>query len=125
MTLNFADEKPIYLQIAEEIEDAILSGAFEEDGQIPSTTEISVNYKINPATALKGINLLVESEIVYKKRGLGMFVSVGAKEHILQKRKQEFYENFVISLLSEAAKLNMTKDEILDMIERGIEHEQH
>jgi len=125
MTLNFADEKPIYLQIAEEIEDAILSGAFEEDGQIPSTTEISVNYKINPATALKGINLLVESEIVYKKRGLGMFVSVGAKEHILQKRKQAFYENFVISLLSEAAKLNMTKSEILDMIERGIDHEQH
>lgn len=125
MTLNFADEKPIYLQIAEEIEDAILSGAFEEDGQIPSTTEISVNYKINPATALKGINLLVESEIVYKKRGLGMFVSVGAKEHILQKRKQAFYENFVISLLSEAAKLNMTKGEILDMIERGIDHEQH
>jgi DNA-binding transcriptional regulator YhcF (GntR family) len=68
---------------------------------------------------------LVESEIVYKKRGLGMFVSVGAKEHILQKRKQAFYENFVISLLSEAAKLNMTKDEILDMIERGIDHEQH
>lgn len=125
MTLNFADEKPIYLQIAEEIEDAILSGAFEEDGQIPSTTEISVNYKINPATALKGINLLVESKIVYKRRGLGMFVSVGAKEHILQKRKQAFYENFVISLLLEAAKLNMTKGEILDMIERGIDHEQH
>jgi DNA-binding transcriptional regulator YhcF (GntR family) len=125
MALNFADEKPIYLQIAEEIEDAILSGAFEEEGQIPSTTEISVSYKINPATALKGVNLLVESKIVYKKRGLGMFVSVGAKEQILQKRKQTFYENFVISLLSEAAKLNMTKGEILDMIERGIEHEQH
>lgn len=125
MTLNFADEKPIYLQISEEIEDAILSGAFEEDGQIPSTTEISVNYKINPATALKGINLLVENKIVYKKRGLGMFVSVGAKEQILQKRKQAFYDSYVISLLSEAAKLNMTKSEILEMIERGISNEQH
>ena len=125
MTLNFADEKPIYLQIAEEIEDAVLSGAFEEDGQIPSTTEISVNYKINPATALKGISLLVESGIIYKKRGLGMFVSVGAKSQILQKRKQVFYKDFVISLLSEAAKLNMTKNEILAMIERGIDDEQH
>ncbi len=125
MTLNFADEKPIYLQISEEIEDAILSGAFEEDGQIPSTTEISVNYKINPATALKGINLLVENKIVYKKRGLGMFVSMGAKEQILQKRKQAFYESYIISLLSEAAKLNMTKSEILEMIERGISNEQH
>lgn len=125
MTLNFADEKPIYLQISEEIEDAILSGAFEEDGQIPSTTEISVNYKINPATALKGINLLVEDQIVYKKRGLGMFVSVGAKEQILQKRKQAFYDSYVISLLSEAAKLNMTKGEILEMIERGIRNVQH
>ena len=125
MKLDFVDERPIYVQIAEEIEDAILSGAFAEEEQIPSTTEISVNYKINPATALKGINILVDSGTVYKKRGLGMFVSVGAKERILQKRKQEFYDDFVISLLSEAAKLNMSKSEILDMIERGIDHEQH
>ncbi len=122
--MNFAEEKPIYLQIAEKIEDAVLSGAFEEDGQIPSTTEFSVNYKINPATALKGVSLLVDGGILYKKRGLGMFVSPGAKEIILSKRKNDFFESFVRTLLSEAKKLNLSKEEILTMIERGYGDEQ-
>ena len=65
MTFNFDDEKPIYIQLSEGVEDAILSGAFEEETQIPSTTEFSVRYKINPATALKGINILVDNNIIY------------------------------------------------------------
>ncbi len=117
--MNFAEEKPIYLQIAEKIEDAILSGAFEEDSNIPSTTELSVSYKINPATALKGVNLLADEGIVYKRRGLGMFVSPGAKNLILNKRKNSFYETYVQTLLSEAKKLNLTKAEIIQMIERS------
>lgn len=123
--MGFTEEKPIYLQIAEKIEDAVLSGAFEEDGQIPSTTEISVSYKINPATALKGVNLLTESGIIYKKRGLGMFVAPGAKELILRKRKEDFYDNFVRTLLSEAKKLGLNKDEIIKLLERGFEDEQN
>lgn len=123
--MGFTEEKPIYLQIAEKIEDAVLSGAFEEDGQIPSTTEISVSYKINPATALKGVNLLTESGIIYKKRGLGMFVAPGAKELILRKRKEDFYANFVRTLLSEAKKLGLNKDEIIKLLERGFEDEQN
>ena len=63
MKLNFDDEKPVFLQIAEGMEDAILTGVFQEESQIPSTTELSVTYKINPATALKGINLLVDAGI--------------------------------------------------------------
>ncbi len=117
--MSFAEEKPIYLQIAEKIEDAILSGAFAEDGQIPSTTEFSVNYKINPATALKGVSLLADSGILYKKRGLGMFVSPGAKKAILENRKKDFFESYVRTLLNEAKKLNLSKDEILTMIEEG------
>lgn len=123
--MAFADEKPIYLQIQEKIEDAILSGAFEEESQVPSTTEFSVTYKINPATALKGINLLVDSGIVYKKRGLGMFVCTGAKEIILHKRKNEFFNGFVCTLVNEAKKLNISKDEILRMVERGYRDEQN
>lgn len=121
MNLDFNSEKPIYLQLAEEIEDAILSGAYEEETQIPSTTEISLGYKINPATALKGINILVDDGIVYKKRGLGMFVSTGAKEKILEKRKETFFETFIVSLVSEAKKLNISKDDILKMLERGFD----
>ena len=91
MKIDFSKDKAIYIQLAEGIEDAVLSGVYEEETQIPSTTEISVNYKINPATALKGINLLVDDGIVYKKRGLGMFVATRAKEKILDKRKVTFF----------------------------------
>ena len=70
MQINFEDERPIFIQIAEQIEDAILSGAYPEESQIPSSTEISVGLRINPATVLKGINILVDSGLVYKKRGL-------------------------------------------------------
>lgn len=117
--MNFDGEKPIYLQIAEQIEDAILTEAFPEETQIPSTTEISATYRINPATALKGINRLVEEGMVYKKRGLGMFVSRGAKEKIMEKRKRDFYANFVVSLLEEAEKLGITRRELAAMIEEG------
>ena len=119
MKLNFDDEKPVFLQIAEGMEDAILTGVFPEESQIPSTTELSVTYKINPATALKGINLLVDAGIVYKKRGVGMFVAEGAVRKLRQKRKDQFYENFVSRLVEEAKKLEITDVEIISMIERG------
>lgn len=119
MKLNFDDEKPIFIQISEGIEDAILTGAFLEESQIPSITEISVNYKINPATALKGINILVEEEIVYKKRGVGMFVSTGAVGQLKKKRKEAFYGHYVSALIEEAKRLGLSGDEIIEMIERG------
>lgn len=119
MHFNPDGEKPIYVQMAKWIEENILSGAFPEEAQIPSTTDISAQYKINPATALKGMNILVDKGIIYKKRGLGMFVSEGAAEKLRSERKQEFFEKFVKSLMSEAEKLGITKNEVIDMIERG------
>jgi len=119
LKIEFEDERPIFVQIAEQIEDGILSGAFPEESQIPSTTEISVNYRINPATALKGINLLVDSGSVYKKRGVGMFVSEGAVEVIREKRKEEFFDRYILRLAEEARKLSLTKKDVEDMIERG------
>ena len=74
---GFDGTRPIFLQLAEMLEEGIISGAFPEEGQIPSITEYSAALKINPATALKGINLLVDEGLVYKKRGVGMFVSPG------------------------------------------------
>lgn len=116
---------PIFLQIRTGIEDAILSGAFPEDSQIPSITEFSVTYKINPATALKGINLLVEEGIVYKKRGLGMFVATGAVQKLQQKHKEQFFETYVAGLIEEAKKLRITEDEIKSMIESGYRDDGH
>ena len=112
-------DTPLFIQIAEQIENAILTGALAEDMQAPSTTEISVSCKINPATALKGITMLVDEGILYKRRGLGMFVSEGAKQTIMEKRKRQFGEKFVTPLVSEAKKLTVGQEEIIDMIRRG------
>ncbi len=121
MNLNFQSETPIYQQIADELESAIISGAYGEESQVPSTTEISVQYKINPATVLKGIGLLVDDGILYKRRGLGMFVATGAKEKVMDKRKHVFFDHFVLPLVTEAKKLSVTKEEIHEMIMRGYE----
>lgn len=121
MNIDFESDKPIFVQIAEWLEDAILSNAFEEESQIPSITEISVMCKINPATALKGINMLVDKDIVYKKRGLGMFVKEGAVNKLMKERKNMFYESYIEVLLQEARKLNLNKEDIMEMIERGYE----
>lgn len=121
MNLDYTSEKPIYLQIAQEIEDAVFTGAFLEETQIPSTTELSTALKINPATVLKGMNLLVEEGILYKRRGLGMFVCQGAGEKVKMKRQNEFYQNYVESLLKEAKKLQLNKQELIALIERGYE----
>lgn len=123
MNINAEIDKPLFQQIKEGIEDAILSGAFPEESQIPSITEISVNYKINPATALKGINLLVENNIVYKKRGLGMFVCKGAVNRLMENRRNEFYNKFVLSLVLEAKRLKLCEKDIKNMIERGFKNE--
>jgi GntR family transcriptional regulator len=117
--LEVATDKPIFIQIAEAIEDAIVTGVFPEQSQIPSTTEISVSYKINPATVLKGMNILVDEGVIYKKRGLGMFVSSGAGEKIRFKRKTQFYDQYVDRMLAEARKLGLVKEEIIAMVERG------
>ena len=119
MDLRFEEERPIFIQLAEQLEDGILAGAFPEESQIPSTTEISVRFKMNPATALKGINILVEDNIIYKKRGLGMFVSSGAVKVLREKRKSQFFERYVVSMASEAKRLNISADEIVEMIKRG------
>lgn len=119
MRVSFEDERPIYIQMSEQIEDAILSGAFPEESQIPSTTEISTSFKINPATALKGINILVDNGVVYKKRGIGMFVATGAEEILRNKRKNEFFDKYISKLATEAKRLNLSKDDIIAMIERG------
>lgn len=118
-------DKPIFLQIAEQLEDSIFTGVFPEETQIPSTNEISALLSINPHTVLKGMNMLVDEEVIYKKRGLGMFVKEGAVEKIRQKRQSQFYEQYIATLVSEAVKLKMTKEEIIMLIERGYEHERH
>ena len=119
MKLDFSNEKPINLQIAESIEDDIIRGVIEEETQIPSTNQMAVIYKINPATAGKGINLLVDRGILYKRRGIGMFVAGGARKKILEERKSSFYSNYIVTLLDEARNLGIGIEELIDMIRKG------
>lgn len=109
-------EKSIYLQISEMIENDILRDVLLEDEKVPSTNELARFFKINPATAAKGVNLLVDENILYKKRGIGMFVSKGAKEVVKKKRKDRFYESFVKTLLEEASDLGISREELIEMI---------
>lgn len=110
------DSRPIFLQLAEQIENEILSGALPEETQVPSTNEFAAFHRINPATAGKGVNLLVDGGILYKKRGIGMFVTTGARERLLSKRREGFRTEYVGPLLQEAHKLGITTDQLTDMI---------
>ena len=114
-------EKSIYIQISEMIENDILRDVLLEDERVPSTNELAKLYAINPATAAKGINILVDAGILYKKRGIGMFVSDGAKEVIRTKRKAQFYENYVSEIVNEAKTLGITKAELIAGIENNFE----
>ena len=114
-------EKSIYLQIAEMIETDILRDILLEEERVPSTNELAKLYAINPATAAKGVNILVVEGVLYKKRGIGMFVSAGAKEAILSRRKNEFYDNYVKKLLEEAASIGLGKEEVIQLIQSGNE----
>ena len=118
-TLN--DQSLIYLQIAQMLEDSILRGIYREEEQVPSTNELARGYNINPATAAKGINLLVADGILYKRRGIGMFVSPGAGEKVRRKRKAAFYDEYIKPLVKEGASLSLTRDELLTMVEQAME----
>ncbi|MBU9711649.1 GntR family transcriptional regulator [Evansella tamaricis] len=116
MSLTFHDKKPIFQQIKEIIEDQIVKDQLREHDQIPSTTQMVQFYKVNHITISKGINLLVEEGIVYKKRGVGMFVSEGAKEQLLELRKNDFADEYVLPMIQEAEKLGLTESDIQEII---------
>ena len=106
--MQFQGEKPIFLQLAEQLEDGILSGAYPEGSQVP-------------ATALKGINQLVNAGLLYKKRGIGMFVAEGAQENLRKQRSEAFYHDYVEKMVREAKGLGLTLAQLTDLIRRGFQ----
>jgi DNA-binding transcriptional regulator YhcF (GntR family) len=121
MQFDFQSNQPLFQQINDEIEDAILQGAFPEGEQVPSTTEISRNFQINPATVLKGMNLLVDHGFLQKKRGIGMFVSIGAQAKIREIRKEKFLNEQINQLVRQAKELGIDVNELKQLIERRYE----
>jgi GntR family transcriptional regulator len=116
LILNLDGTKPIYLQISEWLENEILNGSFERDQKIYSQYQLAEIFNINPATAAKGLTILVDENILYKKRGLGMFVSSKAREMILNKRKNQTLKRLVSEIVMEAERLNVSREELIGMI---------
>lgn len=111
--------RPLFQQIAEQIEASILDGSLAADTQAPSTNELAAFHRINPATAAKGINQLVSDGILYKKRGIGMFVASDARRRVLDRRRESFARDFVEPLLAEARRLGLSAADVRDLIEKG------
>jgi len=108
--------KPIYVQISEWLEREILSESFKADEKVPSQYQLADMFNINPATAAKGLNLLADENILYKKRGLGMFVSLNGRDLLLKKRKNLTLKNMIRELVIEADGLGVGRDELIQMI---------
>jgi GntR family transcriptional regulator len=109
----FDDSSPIYLQIANGIKNDVLSGALKEDEQVMSTNQYAAFYQINPATAAKGFAQLVDEGVLYKKRGIGMFVSRQAREKLRTQRRERFFREVVDPMLTEARMVGLSVDEIV------------
>lgn len=104
--------KPLFLQIAEQIEDSILDGSLDEEAKAPSTNELAAFYRINPATAAKGVAMLTDKGVLYKQRGIGMFVSTGAKQILLGERRAAFADRYIDPLLAEARTLGLSATDL-------------
>ncbi len=123
MATAFDQDKPIYIQVRERIEDQIINRQLEEGDQAPSISQLVNFYKINHITVSKGMNQLVDEGILYKKRGIGMFVSTGAREKLIQKRKASFMDDYVVKLVHEAEKLGFSENEIIAFIKKAKERD--
>lgn len=119
--MHFDDSNgvPLFRQVADQLNEAIIAGTYREGDQVPSTTEISSAYRINPATVLKGMNLLVEQGLLEKRRGLGMFVTLGAAERAKAAKREEFLTEQVARFVAEAKRLGITADELADIVKKG------
>ena len=117
--------EPLFVQIRQHIEDMILSGQLAPDEQVPSSTQMVKFFQVNHLTVLKGMNLLVDEGIIYKKRGVGMFVSADARERIQQSRRDGFVGGFVLPLVREARRLGIADGELAAIVSRTIEEDQN
>ena len=110
------DGRALFLQIAEQIEDSILDGSLTKESQAPSTNELAAFYRINPATAAKGVAMLTDKGVLYKRRGIGMFVAAGAKDLLLGERRAAFADRYIDPLLAEARTLGLDASDLAALL---------
>lgn len=117
------DSRPLFIQIASQIEASILDGSLTEEERAPSSNELAAFHRINPATAAKGLSLLAERGILVKRRGLGMFVAQGAQEMLRQQRRERFTQDFLEPLLAEAHAIGLSATAVVQLIQSS--HDPH
>ena len=115
------DAEPLFVQIASFVADLIVDGSLKPGEQAPSTNQLAQFHEINPATARKGLALLVDDHVLEKRRGLGMFVTDGARDQILAKRREDFAGDYIAPLIDEALHLGYTRSNLHDLIDRVAE----
>jgi len=120
----FDDRSPIYRQIAEQIEADVLSGALRGDEQVRSTNQYAAFYRINPATAAKAFQQLADEGVLYKRRGIGMFVSPGARERLRTQRRERFFADVVEPMAAQARAIGIPLGEVVARIDQLAEEEQ-
>jgi GntR family transcriptional regulator len=108
--------KPLFVQIAEQIEDSIVDGSLIEESKAPSTNELAAFYRINPATAAKGVAMLTDKGVLYKQRGIGMFVTAGARDILLGERRAAFADRYIDPLLAEARTLGLGAEDLATLL---------
>ena len=110
---------PLFVQIAERLADEIADGTLPEGERVPSTNELAAYYRINPATAAKGISMLADEGLLEKRRGIGMFVAVGARQRLLEQRRKQFTERHIEPMITEASRLGIDADELTELIRKS------
>ena len=114
----FDEGTPLFVQIARSLADDIAAGTLAEGDKVPSSNEFAAFHRINPATAAKGINLLVDQGLLEKRRGVGMFVATGARSRLQAVRREEFVDTFVRPLVAEADRLGIDRESLVDLVRR-------
>ena len=109
----FDGPEPIYIQIAQMIRAQVLAGELKEEEQVMSTTQFATTFRINPATAQKAFAGLVDEGVLYKRRGLGMFVAPGARERLLDDHRKSYFEEVLAPALQQADILGISTDEVV------------
>ena len=112
--MTFTNDKAIYIQMADRLCDEILAGKYKDDDRIPSVREYAVMLEVNANTVVKAYDELSRANIIYNKRGLGYFVTPGAKKQILKERKQEFMKERLPELFRQMLLLDITIDDVAE-----------
>ncbi len=107
---------PLFAQVAERLSAEIADGGLAEGERVPSSNELAAYYRINPATAAKGIGVLTDEGLLEKRRGIGMFVAAGARQRLLEQRRRQFTERYVEPMVTEAARLGIGTEELVELI---------